>query len=355
MRAETASRLPILFRVDANATVGLGHLMRCLSVADELAPRGAEPVFICADKQFAEYVEERGYSYVSLNSSYHEMSEELPRLLHLVETMECRLLVVDSYYVDDEYLESLSSRTEVVYFDDFGSRRLPVDILVNYNVSANRDMYRGLYENRTTELLLGSSYAPLRKQFDIQVLPEIKPSVENVAILVGGADPEHMAARILAALDEEGDLIHEVCFHFVLGSIAPDIEAFEERASDDNNVVVHQGIEDMATFMCAMDAAVSASGTTLYELCACGIPTVNYCLSDDQYAPAHSFSSEGAMLFGGDYRDERKSLTPLVSALSDLCSDTALRRSLRKASAKVVDGEGSKRLARLFLSHRGAS
>ena len=170
-----------LIRADGNAFTGAGHLMRCLSVAQELrklSGNGEEIHFICADPESAALAEEHGFPAHSLGTDYQDMEAELSRWPKLVEELhrhgrrkeacpreEPAALLVDSYYVTDLYLQGLGGMGYVILMEDFGTHRYPVDCVVNYNAPASLEEYQRLYGDRSVDLLIGSSYVPLRQQF----------------------------------------------------------------------------------------------------------------------------------------------------------------------------------------------
>ena len=68
----------IIIRADGNREIAMGHIMRCLSIADALRGAGAEVVFVTAGKETRQMLEERGYQNHILGTSFCDMEAEQP-------------------------------------------------------------------------------------------------------------------------------------------------------------------------------------------------------------------------------------------------------------------------------------
>lgn len=104
----------------------------------------------------------------------------------------------------------------------------------------------------------------------------------------------------------------------------------------------------MAALMLGCDFAVSAAGTTLYELCALGVPSVSFTMADNQTASAKAFADAGAIPFAGDIR---KNLDEVLAMILGLIKDFHdgnsyhQRKSAQTAMRRLVDGSGALRIA----------
>ena len=200
----------IYIRGDGNARIGAGHLMRCMTIAEELArlQGGREKIcFVCADEDSGALVRENGFRSYVLGTDYRDMESELPlwrelwgkqrqeedsgrdsdiadssdrdsdiadssdrdsdiadgsdRDSDVADGFSRDSVIVDSYYVTDFYLEALGEKAYTVLMDDMGVRRYPVDCVINYNAPASPETYRKLYQGSGTKLLIGSRYTPV--------------------------------------------------------------------------------------------------------------------------------------------------------------------------------------------------
>ena len=140
----------IVFRADGHSNIGLGHVMRNLSIADAFRQVGETCCFIVAEDVLRGLVEERGYETRVLGTSYNRMPEELPLLKPVLKELRPRLVFVDSYFVTEKYLKALhkicsTMGTGLVYLDDMLAFPYACDVLINYNIFASEDAYKKLY------------------------------------------------------------------------------------------------------------------------------------------------------------------------------------------------------------------
>lgn len=341
----------VFFRCDANSTIGMGHVMRCLSIADAFADKGYAPVFLLADNSAEELIRSRGFSTEVLNTDYQQMDDELSRISDLLKVAGGKasiILFVDSYFTTFKYLQALKQLAYVVYIDDVLEYPYPVDVLVNYNIFAEESAYRKLYKDSKVslpKLLLGTRYVPLRKQFSNLPRRIAAPKVKDVMISTGGADSEHIALQLAQYL-LENNILNEVYFHFLVGAMNQDLRRLEEIAAQKNTIILEKNVTDMASLMQSCDLAVAASGSTLYELCACGVPIISYIFADNQRESAIKFAESGVSIYVGDYREILGNFRDEVfSVVTKLRYDLKKRLEMVKFGYDVSDGTGSARLA----------
>ena len=227
---------------------------------------------------------------------------------------------MDSYFVTSQYMEAIRNISRLLYIDDLNAFDYPADAVVNYNIYGPELPYP---QNKT--YFLGPQYAPLRKEFQGLSQRNTKDRVENVLVSTGGTDQYHVALHCAEYLREH--LPREnMIFHLVLGAMNRDIVQLEQIAEDFSFIKLHRQVTDMCSLMLQCDVAISAAGTTLYELCACGLPTVTYILADNQIQGAQMFQKAGLMPCAGDIREDACFLERLFELLNSLADDFAQRQ-----------------------------
>lgn len=332
-----------LIRADGNEKTGIGHIMRCLTIAAELARLVSREalLFLCADEGSAEPVRQQGFQALVLGTDYRDMVSELPRWEELLQAREAgHLILADSYYVTDEYLEGLRRLGTVAVMDDLGGKRYPADVVINYNATADPERYRRLYDGTDTRLLLGSTYAPVREQF-LNRDYRVREKAESVLITVGGGDPQNITGRILQEL-----LAEELEYHVVAGRFNPHFQELAQLAESHGNVHLHCNVGDMAGLMMLADAAVTAGGSTIYELAALGVPFICFSCAENQeplteYIGAHDLAG----FAGAFHREPQAAAERLGNLFRELVSKAELRRQYHGREKKLVDGLGARRLA----------
>ena len=340
----------IMIRADGNAMIGAGHIMRCLSVAAAAKELGAECLFVTADSSFSETIKRYEISQIVLESDYSDLKRELEVFSRVIDENHPAVLLIDSYHVTEHYLLSLRDHVKTAYIDDFKKDIYPVDYLINYTPDATYSDYAHLYENviQPPVFLLGEAYTPLRKEFQNLEEQPIRKIVKDVLFSAGGADPERIALRFIKRLLSCSDLM-DIRFHLVLGNYEPDIDEILSLCIEYPNLIPHRNVTHMADLMRQCDAAVSAAGSTLYELSACGIPTITYILEDNQIAGALAFESKGIMINAGDVRGNQLFFDDLINTLRAVCSNYDLRSGMHFKAVRIVDGRGAARVAQTLL------
>ena len=332
----------ILFRADGNPQIGTGHIMRCLSLADAFREEGIPSIFVTAESYMRPLIRERGYECLTLESTFDHMEEELPALLPLFRKRRPAFVILDSYFVTPDYMRAVRAETKLVYIDDLNAFDYPADVVVNYNLYGEKEAYP-----QDKIYCLGPQYAPLRKQFQGIAPHIVQKYVKNVLFSTGCTDQYHATLRCVEHLRNQPPT-SDILFHFILGVMNQDIERLRATVAGLPYIKLHQQVVDMRALMLQCDAAVSAAGTTLYELCACGVPAVSYILADNQIRGARAFHEAGLIPCVGDIRKEPKFADGIFSKLDEL-KDQDLREEVVRRMRLCVDGNGANRLS-IFLS-----
>ena len=331
----------LYIRTDMNEKIATGHMMRCLSVADSAREKGAECIFITADDSAASLISKRGYDNIVLGSEYDDMDGELEKIIPVMESRNIKRLLVDSYSVTENYFYKLGEHLDVYYIDDLNSFPYPVKGVINYSNYANDDFYPVRYPG--TKYYLGCGYAPLRDAFKNPEPKNITRNVKNILLMSGGSDPYGILPRIIESIPAgKYETINVIC-----GSYNNKLAEIKERFEGRKELHVYSRVEKIWQLYAEADIAVSAGGSTLYELASMGVPTVTYSFSDNQIHNVSSFDLDGLMPCAGDVRGGNVPAR-VYSFIEKLDSmDERLERSRRLQ--RLVDGKGADRLADVVL------
>ncbi len=401
------------FRADGNAKIGAGHLMRCLTIAGALAEKCGtteEILFLCADEESAGLAERQGFRTRVLYTDYQKMETELPGLAEILEEKvsgpECmkadpfsaeptretaetffeqksdegtetalmkrhNILIVDSYYVTEAYLKAVGRFATVLLLDDMGERAWPVDGILNYNAFAEPEHYRSLYAAASKEPLygIGSSFVPLRSQFQ-NVPYKVRERVQNVLITTGGGDSDNIAGQIWESLYQE-----DVAYHVVIGRFNPYFSWWEEKAAEcseklecpDAGVMqdrkpgkaaacrlyLHTDVQDMAGLMAQCDLAVTAGGTTIYELAAVGVPFLCFSYAENQEALTEYIGRKQIAGYCGAWHKGKEAVLEALKTQMAVCRSKAVREHMSWEEKRMTDGGGASRCAELIRSCAG--
>ena len=350
-------------RADANEEIGMGHIMRCMTIAKELRKLGQKVIFFIADHYSCGMLEQAGMEYRCLDTSWEDMEGETDRLREELQKADCGSLLVDSYRVTSKYFDQIKDICKIIYMDDCFEDVYPVDMIINYNAYHVRFPYEEAYRGGA-RLLLGTEYVPLREEFQGKDQEEFSLAWQKradggctsregkyeVLLSSGGGDVCNALYGILSGLEGEAAL-HEVAFHVVVGRFHPNKKKLEELAEKNRNIKLHDHVNNMAELMGQCDMAVSAAGTMLFELCAMRVPTVFFVCADNQQYDSEFFGQEERMLFAGDIRQDREGcLRRIYAGLKTLIGDRAMRERMKEALGQVTDGCGAARIAAQIAS-----
>lgn len=348
----------IWIRTDGNDKIATGHLMRCLSIARACANQGKSVCFLAADTQSESLLRERfispsEFQIQCLHSDYRNMEEELPILRHIMRSSHTAAehtfqkndswILVDSYYVTASYLEALKEWGRVAYLDDLVSFPYPVDCIINYDIPKNKkpDCY-----NMAAGCLLGAAYTPLRMQFQ-NASYTVRQNVKHILLSTGGTDPFQTADKILEHMIPKSA---DYEYHIVTSRLNPSFDKLTNLGSRQPNIHIHENVQDMAGLMAQCDLAVSAGGTTLYELCAVGVPAISFAMADNQLAAVQTFASSDIIPYAGDVRTNTDEVLDVICrflAGKEMSYYERLKTSDRMRS--YVDGHGAVRIAEALM------
>ncbi len=345
-------------RADGNNQIGIGHIMRCLTIADALKEIGEGVVFFIADHGCEEMIIDRGFECYVLETLFDDMEAELVVLQAAMEEKNVDRLLIDSYYVTEDYLTTLRECVVTVYLDDVDSFPYPVDLLVNYNAFAKALDYPygveyvengqvgKVVKEDITLVLAGPKYAPVRKEF-FDCRGEVKDEVSDVLITLGGSDAYNLSCKISKVLLKDTNLhLSVVCGPFNLHK-----QALYELAANEPRVTVHENVKDMWNLMKKSDLAVSAAGSTMCELAVAGVPTVTFSFVENQRRIAEAFGAKEAAVTSGHYNPgaEDAFLYAMEESVMKLMVSKENRKKLAENARKMVDGYGAMRIARAIV------
>lgn len=322
------------FVTHGGAAIGFGHVKRCVALARSFACADARITFLVSpDPSARAAVEQAGFEVAEAS-----WETDGTAALGRVKAFGTDVVVVDSYVASAAFMESLRLVAgKVVAVDDLADRPLPVHVVVNGGLGAERLGYRGVPD---TVFLLGPRYALVDPGYAEVPARPIRDSIRRVFISLGGGSHDAALRTALRAVDA---VLDGVTIDVVPGAAGlVDLGAVPRRPG--NRVVVHRGLPELRHLMLGSDLAIAGAGMTLYELAATGTPTVTITMVGNQRANAEAFDRAGAALDAGIV-DGASLRTALESHLRCLAGDAARRAELGRRARSLIDGRGALRVA----------
>ncbi|MBB3297575.1 UDP-2,4-diacetamido-2,4,6-trideoxy-beta-L-altropyranose hydrolase [Rhizobium sp. BK077] len=356
----------ILFRADASADIGAGHVMRCLTLANTLKANGYRCVFAARFmlESLGRLIEDAGHILVRLDGGSENVTDGEPVLSHAgwlgvaqeADADQCLLLrrsgqwswiVVDHYAIDfrwEKRLRPFCDRLMVI--DDLGDRVHDCDLLLDQNLGTGEQKYAGKVP-ANCRLLLGPGYALLRPEFaelrHYSLARRRTPQLQQLLITMGGVDRNNVTSDILEAL-KRSPLSPSCQITVVMSSQSQWLRGVRNLArSMPWPARVRVDVTDMALLMADSDLAIGAAGGSAWERCCLGLPSLTVILADNQRQSAHALSSRKAVI-ALDPNGPESLAESLPKALSALIGD-GLEAMVERVSAVGIDGLGAVKVA----------
>ena len=267
----------LLIRADADSRIGIGHVMRCLALAQAWQDSGGKAVLVAAE--LPEGLEERlrheGIQLARITAPVGG-PEDAAATLAVARHHKAAWVVVDGYAFSAHYFDALrEAGPRVVAVDDMGHlERYPVDVLLNQNLSATSAMYDGRTGPSTT-LLLGPRFSLLRREFRrIPTRTQSGPhEPRRVLVTFGGADHENLTGDVLRNLQRT--VLRDLHVIVLAGAANPHVPMLRELAAGMRfSCEVRVDVSNVAELMAWADAAITAGGSTVWELASLGVPAL---------------------------------------------------------------------------------
>ncbi len=366
--------MTLYIRTEANRVTATGHMMRCLAIADAAAEKGIQTVFIVAEEGSERFPQERGYETICLGRRWDDFTGEIPVIERLIDDRHVEVMLIDSYFVSEEYMRAVTKMTKTAYIDDLHAAIWSCSILIDYAVYYDLFDYRKEYQD--TKLLLGCGYAPLRKEFKELPAKQIRQSVKRVLVVTGGTDEYHFMKRFTETILARRDLFVGVEFALICGAFNREIEEIRQLSADymaeadefeddrksisDNEtdrktdamrIRIYPSLPTLKDAMLKTDLLITAGGTTLYEMAACGTPGICFSMADNQLDNVKGFAARDLVWYAGDVRKDF-SYDRLIQMMKELMGDYAARAAVSEKLRALVDGKGAERIVDAVIHYR---
>jgi UDP-2,4-diacetamido-2,4,6-trideoxy-beta-L-altropyranose hydrolase len=323
----------MLVRADASSTIGMGHVMRCLALAQQWLERGRAAMFMMATgaRSLASRLAAEKIELVE-STATSGTPEDIEATLRLASERRA-FVVLDGYAFDELFQRELvRARVPCVAVDDHARlSRYEADLVVDPNVTAEAAAYVGHARGR---VLCGLRYALVRRELrEVPRRARDASPARRLLISFGGADPLALTEMAVSAADGFDTTV-------LVGSTNPRRDAIL-RAADRLHVRAVLDAPNVALHMAEADLALTAAGTTCSELAYAGLPATVVVSADNQRPVALGFERLGTVRVL-----ESTDLTPdrIRNELRTLAGDAARLRAMSDAGRAAVDGQGSARI-----------
>lgn len=347
--------------------MGVGHVVRCLTLAERLRARGAHVRFLSCELpgNVLTLVHQAGFDVQTLSLPAQGGDQQSDSIWFYgkswqTDAAECLALaragaeridwlIVDHYGVDSRWEAQLRPQVgNIAVIDDLANRSHDCDLLIDTNLQANGlSRYDGLVPPECFRML-GPKFALLRPEFAEQraTLRARDGKVRRILVCFGGTDPSDQTTKALQAIALLR--LDGISVDAVVGATNPHKETVQEFCSAHSGFTFHCQTERMALLMANADLAIGAGGSATWERCAVALPSIVLTVADNQVPSTQIMAKEGRLLYLGDQAEvSAKMIAQQICSLFE-APHKLVELSMR--SAELVDGCGAERVATALFS-----
>lgn len=353
------------FRVDASLTMGTGHVMRCLTLAEALRTRGAQCHFICRSHlgNLIATIRQRGFSVAALPSVFEDFQPQaddvglLPSHAHwlgcdwridaeqtldVLHVIKPDWLMIDHYSIDARWERRLAPASKrVMVIDDLADREHECDLLLDQNWFGEQapGRYRGLVP-AGCRCMLGPAYALLRPEYAQlrSLMPPRDGIVRRALVFMGGSDPANQTGKVLDALMQPG--LDQLVVDVVIGVNHPDPQGIARKVEARPATNLYSGLPSLAGWMARADLMIGGGGSTTWERMCLGLPAVVISIADNQAPTNLAMTKAGYIDFLGEM--DSVSVDMVAAALRRRLANPYALKLMSVLTQDLVTGTGSR-------------
>jgi len=333
----------LVLRADANTQMGIGHLMRCLALAQAWQAQGGKAVFICASESLRQRLSDEGFQVIALERPYPDPAD-WALTSQVLAAHPGAWVALDGYHFDPSYQLRIKEAVHpLLVIDDMAHLdHYYADVVLNQNIHAAQLDYAC---EPYTRLLLGTRYVLLRREFWPwrgwqREVPEV---ARKVLVTLGGSDPDNLTLTVIRALQRvDVDGLEVVA---VVGGSNPhfqELEAAIRYSPSGGTIRLVRNVTHMPELMAWADVAVSAGGSTCWELAFMGLPGLALILANNQRPVTTGLDAAGVVINLG----QPTAMAPIeiARALTELATAPRKRAAMTERGRVLVDGDGAGRV-----------
>jgi len=346
--------LNIVIRVDGGEHVGMGHIMRCLALADNLIKFNINSIFVIKNsfKSVKNKIEEKNYEIKNIPPN-SDINKDVNSTIDIIKKTNSNMAITDLCNTEmlkllDNYKRYLIELKKNVPFlvtiDDLNLIKFPSDIVINPNYGAEKFIPKSI-KNYNSKFLYGVRYYIFRREFlrVIKKQREIREQSENILITMGGNDLNNLTVKVIQSISDHD--LSKLNFKIVVGSAYSDdkikkLLSIIEILNTNYQIITDAG--NMAELMLWCDLAFTACGLTRYETAVTGTPSITISQHIYEQKVMQDFKTAGTTEYLGLDKDVTKQ--QISDIFLDLLSNKKQREKMSRNGKRLVDGKGLARI-----------
>ncbi len=328
----------ILFRVDAHAEIALGHLNRCINLAESLIEHGHSVFFISYNDPAAKsLLSKTRFEYQLIPFKINDLKDKFGEFSILEKiSNKINLILVDSYNVDKNYFFFLKNNFRYISYLDDMNLNFDVDLVINPSCTLKKDNYMA------KNILSGIEYVILGKEYSKDYNKIIKSKINTMLITLGGVDHYNISSRCVPIIE---NISPDIELNIIIGPYYDNVNLIKDVAKNSSlKINLIENTTNILPIILKSDIALTAGGFTSFELAALATPSIGIALWKNQYKNIDCLSREGALI--PLYYPKIKNFDKALSKeIYKLIYDEGLMINMSKKAKEIVDGKGSDRIS----------
>lgn len=331
----------IVFRADGSTQVGLGHVMRCLSLVELLAPHYDCLFILNRPESNIKKLVSNFCNVYSINCLCQK--DELAAIYQIVNIFD--VFVLDGYFFDEKYQSFIKSIVhKLVSIDDKAEFFFQSDVIINHGGIIGIPKYR---KSKVTKLFSGFQYLIVRNGFfDAAKNKRTINTINTAFICMGGSDSFNVTGKVLEASIESN------CFKkiiIVTGKVFAHTDKLAKQISKIANVCVEHyqdiGSDEMIHYISQSQIAFSTASSISLEICCVKAGLITGLTIDNQKAIENQLVLNKCSISIGNWIEA--SVEKIQNAINQL-SDTIAVNQMMENQAKCIDGKSGQRILQIF-------
>jgi UDP-2,4-diacetamido-2,4,6-trideoxy-beta-L-altropyranose hydrolase len=330
--ASAESMKTITIFTEAGSAYGFGHLSRCVALADAFSEAGYMSLFILkGDREVSALCKMHSFRFLDWHAQEFDLLSDFPTL---------SISVIDSYHASFRLCEKIRQISDlIIFFDDYMRIDYPPGIVVNAAPDASEIGYP---KKIGTRYLLGPRFQPLRKTFWSRPAKPIHKNIENILVVMGGADPRNIIPQLVAHIKKNFPGPDK---NIIISSSFSNQDQILDLADKKTRIIRDPSEDDLADIYLQSDIAIASGGQVISELARFDIPPVTIGIAENQRSNLVSWQKCGFTDFAG-WWDDPSLLDHITDYIRNISSDMALFRTRAALGSKIIDGGGARRIVK---------
>ncbi|MBU1196536.1 MAG: UDP-2,4-diacetamido-2,4,6-trideoxy-beta-L-altropyranose hydrolase [Proteobacteria bacterium] len=345
----------LFIRADATISMGTGHIMRCIALGQAWKKQGGAVSFIShsPSKAITNRLDAEGFDLIRIKGICPD-TQDIETTLDILcnpalyekppSSYGDQWVVLDGYHFTPEYQKAITGKgLNLLVIDDYNHLdQYHATLLLNQNLGSDR--YHYVCPDDTTKLS-GTQYIMLRSEFLTAKPIQKNACVNNILVTMGGSDPNNLTLKVIEAINE---ITHpDLKFKIIVGPDNPNTGYLKTTFSSQNSNTELIENADMPQMMAWADLAVTAGGSTCWELCYMAVPFIITTVAQNQIELSCALEQAGAAVCMG--KDTCVTPQKIKDRLLALICDPEKLERMKQSGTRLVDGKGSSRIIRAMV------